>query len=304
MCSLALIAEGVPFARCLRAGAVFADGRGHGYYTSCRYWFNVLEPGSYTFLSSLDAYVFSRCQDNNPLMPFSAPISKVLPGDLIHNTPVISLIFANLVTIVLAILGNWDPATVMFIYWAQSVIIGIFTVISLLGADIAALGAALQKPIDERGGSAKITSRFAWFYKCMLAGFFTLHYGLFHWGYYSFIVESGLFGTVNFTDPNIWFSCALFFLNHLYSHITYRHEGPKDYRYINEQFFTPYRRIIPMHLTIIFGIMVIFALEVFGIRSTMPVLVLFLLLKTYSDITAHLIKHYQEENPDAPVQYL
>lgn len=36
----------------------------------------------------------------------------------------------------------------------------------------------------------------------------------------------------------------------------------------------------------------------------MPVLVLFLLLKTYSDISSHLIKHYQEENPDAPVQYL
>ena len=59
-----------------------------------------------------------------------------------------------------------------------------------------------------------------------------------------------------------------------------------------------------MHLTIIFGSIVILALEVFGITSTMPVLVLFLLLKTWSDITAHLIKHEQEENPDAPVQYL
>jgi hypothetical protein len=59
-----------------------------------------------------------------------------------------------------------------------------------------------------------------------------------------------------------------------------------------------------MHLTIIFGSIVIFALEVFGITSTMPVLVLFLVLKTYSDITAHLIKHEKEENPDAPVQYL
>ena len=55
-----------------------------------------------------------------------------------------------------------------------------------------------------------------------------------------------------------------------------------------------------MHLTIIFGSIVILALGVFGITSTLPVLVLFLLLKTYSDITAHLIKHDQEENPDAP----
>ncbi len=59
-----------------------------------------------------------------------------------------------------------------------------------------------------------------------------------------------------------------------------------------------------MHLTIIFGSIVILALMVAKISSTMPVLVLFLLLKTYSDISAHRIKHYNEEYPDAPVQYL
>jgi hypothetical protein len=115
---------------------------------------------------------------------------------------------------------------------------------------------------------------------------------------------SGLFGTVNVADPGIWLSCGLFFANHLYSHLTYRHKGPRDFRYVNEQFFTPYRRIIPMHLTIIFGSIVILVLEVLGFTSTLPVLVLFLLLKMYSDINAHLIKHYQEENPEAPVQYI
>jgi hypothetical protein len=59
-----------------------------------------------------------------------------------------------------------------------------------------------------------------------------------------------------------------------------------------------------MHLTIIFGSMVIMVLELLGITTTLPVLVLFLLLKTYSDISAHLIKHEQEENPYAPVRYL
>jgi hypothetical protein len=246
---------------------------------------------------------FNLTGDTN-VMEFPPLFPRLLPGDLIHNFPVISLIIANIVTIVLAIIGNWDLATVMFIYWAQSIIIGFFTVVSLLTADSTALGADLQKPIDERGGSDKITPRFVWTYKCMLAGFFTLHYGLFHWGYYAFIVDSELFGTVNFADPNIWLSCGLFFANHFYSYITYRHEGPKGAGYVNEQFFTPYRRIIPMHLTIIFGSIVTLVLQLLGIMSTMPVLVLFLLLKTYSDISAHLIKHYQEENPDAPVQYL
>lgn len=237
-------------------------------------------------------------------MQFPLRLSGVLPGDLIHNIPFISLILANIVTIVLAILGNWNVATVMFVYWAQSVIIGLFTVVSILGADSSVLAADLQKPVDKQGGSKKITPSFAWVYMYILAGFFSLHYGLFHWGYFTFIVDSGLFGNVNFDDTSLWLSCGFFFANHLYSHIIYRHEGQKGAGYVNEQFFTPYQRIIPMHLTIIFGSIVILALMVAGISSTMPVLVLFLLLKTYSDISAHRIKHHKEEHPDAPVRYL
>jgi hypothetical protein len=230
--------------------------------------------------------------------------ARIVHGDFPFTPPVISLIFANVVTIVLAILGNWDLATVLFIYWSQSIIIGIFTVISILGADTAALAADIEKPIREQGGSVTITPCYAGFYKCGLAGFFTLHYGIFHWAYFSFIVESGLFEPVNFSDPGIWLSCGLFFANHFYSHIRYRHEGARGAGVINEEFFSPYRRIIPMHLTIIFGSIVVIALQVFGIQSTMPVLVLFLVLKTHSDISAHLIKHAQEEHPDEPVRYL
>jgi hypothetical protein len=237
-------------------------------------------------------------------MRMPVQVARIFPGEITFTPPVISLIFANLVTIVLAIVQHWDLATVMFIYWAQSIIIGIFTVVSLLGADTAALAADLGKPIRERGGSGTISPRHVRAYTCLLAGFFALHYGFFHWGYYAFIVESGLFGSVNFSDPNIWFSCALFFANHLYSHIQYRHEGPKGAGFVNEEFFRPYQRIIPMHLTIIFGSIIVLALQFFGIDATMPVLVLFLLLKTRSDIFSHLSKHAQQENPDKPVQYI
>ncbi len=236
-------------------------------------------------------------------MQFPALLPRVLPGDLIHNFPLISLVCVNSVTIILAIIQNWDLATVMFIYLAQSIIIGFFTVVSLLAADTDALETEMEKPIRGHHGTTKITHRSGLFFKGIIAGFFCLHYGLFHWGYYTFIVESGIFGTVNFGDPKIWLSCSLFFANHLYSYSIFRNKGPRGSGYINEQFFTPYRRIIPMHLTIIFGSIIILILEFAGIRSTMPVLVLFLFLKTYSDIRAHLIKHYQEENPYAPPRY-
>jgi hypothetical protein len=237
-------------------------------------------------------------------MQFPAIVGRILPGEVIHDFPVLSLILANAVTIVLAILGNWDLTTVLFIYWSQSVIIGIFAVISMLGADTAALAADLDKPLKDPGRTQRCSTRHVWLYKSSLAGFFALHYGLFHWVYFSFLVESGIFGPVNFSDPGIWLSCGLFFANHLYSHIRYRHEGPRGTGFIGEEFFSPYQRIIPMHMTIIFGSIVVTALQIFGIESTLPVLVLFLLLKTRSDISAHRIKHAQKEHPDEPVQYL
>jgi hypothetical protein len=117
-------------------------------------------------------------------------------------------------------------------------------------------------------------------------------------------VDSELFGNVNFADTSLWLSCGFFFANHLCPHITYRYEEHKGAGYVDEQFFTPYRRIIPMHLTIIFGSIVILALMVAGICSTIPVLGLVLILITYSDISARRIKHLNDEYPDAPVQYL
>jgi hypothetical protein len=53
----------------------------------------------------------------------------------------------------------------------------------------------------------------------------------------------------------------------------------------------PFRRIIPMHMTIIFGGIFLLVLEFMGIGSTLPVLVLFLILKTASDVAAHIEKH-------------
>lgn len=225
------------------------------------------------------------------MMQFTAFFTRILPGDVIHNFPVISLIFANLVTIVFAILGNWDLATILFIYWAQSVIIGVFTAVSLLTSGSARVWPSVVSgnPATDMAASldryGSIVARFG------MTGFFAIHYGIFHYAYYFFIVESGLFGPVTFTDPGIWLSCGVFFLNHLYSFIvhwkTHIREGGSE----GDDFFAPYYRIIPMHLTIIFGSMVIFALQDLGIESTMPVLVLFLALKTYSDIAAHLAKY-------------
>lgn len=224
-------------------------------------------------------------------MQFLPPFSRVLSGDVIHNVPVVSLVTANLLTIALAILGNWDLATVMFIYWTQSIIIGLFTAISLLTTGMArkwpsaSTGDPTKDTLTALDRIGSIVARIG------LSGFFVIHYGIFHAAYYEFIIESGLFGQVNLNEPGLWLSCGIFFANHLYSFIAHWNTHILEEGGGGDDFFAPYHRIIPMHVTIIFGSMLIFALQEAGIPSTMPVLVLFLLLKTYADVATHLGKH-------------
>ena len=236
-------------------------------------------------------------------MELPPSLQRIVPGDLAKNPPLLTLVAANLITIVLAVAANWDLATVLFIYWAQSVIIGIFTVVSLLSADTESLAATLGKAQAEAGGSPVVGTGYVRFYKVVLAGFFALHYGLFHYAYYGVIIGGDLFGPVDLSAPGIGISCALFFANHLYSYLYHRGTEKRDADFVTREFFTPYNRIIPMHLTIIFGAILVLAFSFLNVPSTLPVLVLFLLLKTVLDVKMHLRKHYETLHPGEPVMY-
>ena len=55
--------------------------------------------------------------------------------------------------------------------------------------------------------------------------------------------------------------------------------------------FKPYLRIIPIHTTIVFGVFAFALLGFFDINAESPMIVFFLLLKTYSDVEMHGKKH-------------
>ena len=218
-------------------------------------------------------------------------LARILPGEITLTPPLVSLIAANLLTIVLAVLGNWDLATVVFIYWAQSVIIGFFAFLSILFTDTSAMTDGITRTTTMPDGSKLVRKGNAGTFKVIMAGFFAFHYGFFHLVYFFFIVDSGIFGPVGFSDPGIAISCGLFFAIHAYSFLYHRQRGKAAVADMVKQFMGPYDRILPMHLTIIFGSFIILGLGFFGITTVTPVLVLFLLLKTYADVAGHLKKH-------------
>ena len=229
-----------------------------------------------------------------PVAGIERALSRFLPGDYHLTPPVFSLLSANLFTIILAIAGNWDAGSVIFIYWVQSVIIGIFTVASIAGADTMAIKADMDARYREQHEDIVLDPRQVKKHQYILAVFFFVHYGIFHLAYYDIIINSGMFGSVPVTNPGIWLSCGLFFSHHLFSFLYYRTRERRGEEYVNNTFIGPYFRIVPMHLIVGFGAILVLVLSVFGITSTLPVLVVFLLLKTAADLWMHLWRHPEE----------
>lgn len=148
------------------------------------------------------------------------------------DLPLLTLLVANGVTIALALLQNWDLGALLAAYWFQSVAIGFFTLVRLLGV-----------PAGDSGWS-RLPSLF-------LAGFFAVHYGLFHLVYLVFLTGFFLAGSGGAPDyAGIALGCAVFLANHLVSFLWYR---PREEAAPAAIFAEPYARIVPMHITIIAG---------------------------------------------------
>ncbi|MBN1941132.1 MAG: hypothetical protein JW772_03040 [Candidatus Diapherotrites archaeon] len=195
------------------------------------------------------------------------------------------LLFSNIATIILALSLNWGLMTILWGYWLQSVIIGFFTFIKLLILS----SKTSNETIGPLGG-------------VFLAFFFAAHYGLFHFGYMMFLIFFSLFGFVSEAQGfptgalampidflGIAIMGAIFFVTHGFSFV-YHLQKSKGQQVtmgtMHSTMMEPYKRIVPMHLTILFGGWII----MIGMAHQI-VLVFFLLLKTAADLWGHGTKH-------------
>jgi len=190
------------------------------------------------------------------------------------------LILSNIITIILAVTENWSLITLIWIFWTQSIIIGIFNFIRIL---------TLKNFSTENFYINHMPVAPTKSTKYFTAFFFLIHYGFFHFVYFVFLLAGSAFQIAGNSLPItglsllfIFINIAIFFGNHLYSFIANYEKDSKKVKNIGTVMFFPYARIIPMHLTIVFGI--------FLIHST-GALIFFLILKTIADIIMHQIEH-------------
>ncbi|MBK6914218.1 MAG: hypothetical protein IPH11_11430 [Ignavibacteriales bacterium] len=194
-----------------------------------------------------------------------------------------SLIFSNLSVIFIALIDDITAADVLWIYWGQSVIIGVFNFINIIS-----LKEFSTEGFKQGGEQAQSTKRV----KISTAVFFLFHYGFFHFIYAMFI---GGFYSMNQQDSSntgsnfVLYSGVIFFVSYLIEFISSRTKPSDEIPNIGKLMFAPYARIIPMHMTIILGGFATTFGDIFSTDTNFFIIVLFVMIKTSVDLITHSI---------------
>lgn len=164
--------------------------------------------------------------------------------------------------------------TILWIYWAQSVLIGFFNFLDILTLQKVEAGSWKED------GKAVSDTRA----KGCAAFFFLFHYGFFHFGYliflFAFVKTTGKFD-FNFFAISVLAFVLTLLLSFIKRKTTYAN-APGN---IGKMFILPYLRVVPMHLTILLPAFI-------GVSA----LTLFITLKTIADILFYTITTRQFRN--------
>ena len=201
-----------------------------------------------------------------PFKPLTSKDTLTTPA---ADSSVWALLGANLFALIIAFLQGWSLAELMLIYWAQSVIIGASYVARIRSLDKFSTKnfKINNKPVEPTESTKRQT-----------AVFFTLHYGFFHFGYLMFIISTA---SGALFDLGFLLCTVAFAFNHMFSYRYHRDMDRAGTPNIGTLMFTPYIRIVPMHLTIVLGE------SLAGTNN----LLLFGLLKTAADAIMHVVEH-------------
>ena len=224
----------------------------------------------------------------------------------------IALVF-NILTNTIPLYGvlflDWSPVMILFVFWQEAVVIGLWNVPKMLMAQLVrglsaeerqSLINDMENPANDKiseSDKKKIRSvisrgldSIVMPFKLLLTLFFLVHYSLFMYGYSEAIRSIGSWlGTVEMPS---FFSITLliFFVSHGLSFLLNYYLGG-EYRKanLNHQMFAPYRRVMILHVTFIFGM--IFASAT---GSGDLLIAVFVIVKIIADVHIHIKSHAAE----------
>jgi hypothetical protein len=199
-----------------------------------------------------------------------------------------ALIITNIIGIIIAVVLNFNFATVVWIYFIESVLIGVFTLFTFITRGI-------------RTGAKKGILGYAW-----VSIFFIISYGFIHFMYFAALSYITLFSNATAIEAfdldlshlgYILLTSGILFLSHGFSFFKNvilkasedeKPESIQNVKKIFESVNRPFYRVIPIHIIImISGFGAIFI----PVVAHTVLLVVFMGVKAYADLYAHQKKH-------------
>jgi hypothetical protein len=192
-----------------------------------------------------------------------------------------SLLITNIIPLVGVLWGGWSSSTILLVYWFESAVIGFFT---LQKIRIAEQTGALNKYTVTLNNQPVTQNHYQF-----LSVFFLMHYGIFMFVHLIFLLVFFLRPSLNFVGLGLSALSVVFshFVSYQQNFITnkeYQHKTADYY------FWSPYPRVIAMHVAVILGAMIMFTQG----QSVLSLAVL-VIVKTISDLGGHLLEHVKKK---------
>ncbi len=205
------------------------------------------------------------------------------------------LILANLIPVIGVFLYDWDVLSILLLYWAENVVIGLLNVARMFACEsgdvLQMLLAGANRPIPDeiRQQLPRIPGMTL---KFVLIPFFIMHYGIFCFDHLTAVIgifsNGGLGSGVGSAlaalwQPAFWIAVVAVLASHLYSYYA-NFIGGGEYKRASLMLLMkrPYGRIIAMHIAIVLG-----AGLVIWLGSPLPMLLILILIKTFFDLRLH-----------------
>lgn len=156
-----------------------------------------------------------------------------------------SILISNVLIALFAIIEKQNILNILWIYWFQSVIIGVYNFLGILSLqDYSVDGMKMNNRVLTKSKATKVS----------VAAFFLFHYGFFHFVYAIFLsvfTSTEEIATAVVDIRFILLTSLIFFFNYLGEFLFSFKKERSAIQSLPKLMFTPYKRIIPMHLTII-----------------------------------------------------
>ncbi|NWF89052.1 MAG: hypothetical protein HXY50_06260 [Ignavibacteriaceae bacterium] len=192
-----------------------------------------------------------------------------------------SLLISNFLIIIFSIIERQNVFNILWAYWFQSVIIGLFNFLKIISLkDYTIDGLKMNNKVITKSKAAKVG----------VAVFFLFHYGFFHFIYAIFLIfftaaNKISQGGVDFSF--ILITSLIFLFNYLAEFIFSLKNDSSTVHSLPKLMMAPYKRIIPMHLTIILAGFVLAGGAGIVINPNTTILLIFTGLKTIVDLFTH-----------------